>query len=78
MEKQYGKVTTCKLKHIQMQLKQDLKVECQKLRDHKVIQQRRYINRLFKNSPKKVYRSMKGQGTLPIKEIPTKEEITHF
>ena len=35
-------------------------------------------NRLFKNAPKKVYRSMKGQGTVPIKEIPTKEEITHF
>ena len=78
MEKQYGKITTGKLKHIQIQLKQDLKIECQKLRDHKVIQQRRYINRLFKNAPKKVYRSMKGQGTVPIKEIPTKEEITHF
>ena len=78
MEKQYGKVTTSKLKHIQMQLKQNLKVECQKLRDRKVIQQRRYINGLFKNAPKKVYRSMKGQGTVPIKEIPTKEEITHF
>ena len=78
MEKQYGKITTSKLKHIQMQLKQDLKIECQKLRDRKVIQQRRYINRLFKNAPKKVYRSMKGQGTVPIKEIPTKEEITHF
>ena len=35
MEKQYGKVTTSKLKHIQMQLKQNLKVECQKLRDCK-------------------------------------------
>ena len=67
MEKQYGKITTSKLKHIQMQLKQDLKIECQKLRDRKVIQQRRYINRLFKNAPKKVYRSMKGQGTVPIK-----------
>ena len=78
MEKQYGKITTSKLKHIQMQLKQDLKIECQKLRDRKVIQQRRYINRLFKNAPKKVYRSMKGQGTVSIKEIPTKEEITHF
>ena len=78
MEKQYGKITTSKLKHIQIQLKQDLKIECQKLRDRKVIQQRRYINRLFKNAPKKVYRSMKGQGTVPIKEIPTKEEITHF
>lgn len=52
-----------------MQLKQDVKIESQKLRDRKTIQQKRHINRLVKNAHKKAYRSMKGHRTTPIKEI---------
>ena len=67
MKTQYGKVTTNKLKHIQMQFKQDLKVKCQKLRDCKVIQQRGYLNRLFKNASKKLYHPSKDKEPHPVR-----------
>ena len=44
MEKQYGRCTTNKLKDIQVDLKQDLKVESIKLKKRKTIEQRCYIN----------------------------------
>ena len=75
MEKQYGNVSTHKLQQIQLHLKQELRIESQKLKNRKVIRERRNINRMFKTSPKKVYRSMKGE--VP-NEIPTKEETTQF
>ena len=33
---------------------------------------------MFKIAPKKVYRSFKGEGTKPLKEIPTKDETANF
>ena len=78
IEKQYGKTTTSKLEQIQSQLKQELKVESQKLRKRKKIRERRYINRVFKLAPKTVYRSPKGEGKKPIKDMPSKEEVSNF
>ena len=59
IEKQYGGITKSKLEFISTQLKQELKVESHKLKNRKTIQEKRYINRMFKEAPKKVYRSMK-------------------
>ena len=78
MEKQYGMITTDKLKYLKANLKQELKVESLKLRNKKLIQERRNINRMFKISPKKVYRSLKGEYLGPVKEMPTKEETQNF
>ena len=78
IEKQYGKTATSKLQQIQAHLKQDLRIETQRLRKRKLIRERRYINRMFKMAPKKVYCSFKGEGTKSAKEIPTKEETTNF
>ena len=78
MEKQYGMITTDRLKYLKANLKQELKVESLKLRNKKVIQERSNINRMFKISPKKVYRSMKGECSGPVKEMPTKEETQNF
>ena len=59
MEKQYGKTTTENLKYVQTMLKQDLKVQSEKLKRRKVIQERRYINRMFRIASKNAYRTMK-------------------
>ena len=71
-------ITTDKLKYLKANLKQELKVESLKLRNKKLTQERRNINRMFKISPKKVYRSLKGECLGPVKEMPTKEEIQNF
>ena len=78
IEKQYGKTTTSKPEQIQNHLKQELKVESQKLRKRKKIRERRYANRVFKLAPKKVYRSLKGEGEKPIKDMPSKEEVSNL
>ena len=70
MEKQYGKVTTEKLMSLNARLRQKLKVESLKLKNWKKIQKRRYINRMFRISPKNVYRSMKGENSKPVKVMP--------
>ena len=48
MEKQYRKTTPSNLQHIQAHLKQDLRIESQRLRREK-----RYVNRMFKIAQKK-------------------------
>ena len=55
MDKQYGKVSMHKFQQIQLHLKQELRIESQKLKNRKVIRERRNINRTFKTSPKKMY-----------------------
>ena len=42
------------------------------------IQEHRSVNRMFLLTPKKVYRSMRGESTEPEKEMPTKEETQNF
>ena len=78
MEKQYGKCTAKNLLRIQTELKQDLKKESLKLKRRKKIEERRYINRMFKVSPKTVYRQMKGQAAEKVKKRPTKESLEDF
>ena len=46
-------------------LKQDLKSKTEKLKYQKKIIERKKINKLFYKDPKKVYRTMKGQPSLP-------------
>ena len=62
IEKQYGKTTTSKLEQIQNHLKQELKVESQKLRKRKKIRERRYVNRVFKLAPKMFTGHLKERG----------------
>ena len=78
MEKQYGRCTTNKLKDIQVDLKQDLKVESIKLKKRKTIEQRHYINRVFRVSPRTIYRQMKGQAAEKMKDMPTKQGLEEF
>ena len=56
-------------------LKQDLKVQSEKLKTRNTIQERRYINRMFRVAPKIVYRMMKGENNGPVKDMPEKEKI---
>ena len=51
MEKQCGKCTAKNLMKTQTELKQDLKIENPKLKKRKSVEERRYINRLFRVSP---------------------------
>ena len=46
-------------------LKQDLKSKTEKLKYQKKIIERKKIKKLFYKDPKKVYRTMKGQPSLP-------------
>ena len=48
-------MTADKIQEIQLNLKQEIKVKSEKFRKQKVLQQRRYVNRMFKINPKKVY-----------------------
>ena len=78
IEKQYGGITKSKLELISTQLKQELKVESHKLKNRKTVQERRYINRMFKEAPKKVYRSIKGGNAGPVKDTPTTYGVQEF
>ena len=78
IEKQYGKATTENLRYIQVMLKQDLKVQSEKLKRRNTIQERRYINRTLRVAPKIVYRTMKGENKGPIKDMPEKEKVEGF
>ena len=75
MENQYGKCTAKNLMKIQTELKQDLKIESLKLKKRKTIEERRYTNRMFRVSPKTVYKQMKGQAAKKVKEMPTKDDL---
>ena len=78
IEKEYGKATTENLRYIQVMLKQDLKVQSEKLKRRNTIQERRYINRMFRVAPKIVYRTMKEEDKGPIKDMPEKEKVEGF
>ena len=78
IEKQYGKATTENLRYIQVMLKQDLKVQSEKLKRRNAIQERRYINRMFRVAPKIVYRTMKGENKGPVKDMTEKEKVEGF
>ena len=67
-----------KIQEIQLNLKQELKVESEKFRKQKVLQQRRYVNRMLKINLKKVYREMRGNDSKPVKDMPEKEATEEF
>ena len=78
MEKWYGNLTKRRLHQIQLRLKQELKVESHRLRNKKLIQERRRINRLFQVATKTVYRELKGESAKAVNEMPTKEGMEEF
>ena len=77
-EKQYGKVTKNNLNKVLTDLKHDLKVDSEKLRRKKTIQERKYINRMFKVAPKKVYRGMRDGSQQKVKNMPEQTEVESF
>ena len=54
-EKQYGKTTLNNLKYTLPRLKQDLAVEREKFGRRKLIREKKYISRIFKVAPKKIF-----------------------
>ena len=78
MEKWYGNLTKRRLHQMQLRLKQELKVESHRLKNKKLIQERRRINRLFQVAPKTVYRELKGESAKAVNEMPTKGGMEEF
>ena len=63
---------------MQAMLKQELKVESQKLKRLEVMEERRCINRKFKIAPKSVFCTMKGEGSEPVRDVPDPEKLEKF
>ena len=59
-------------------LKQELKVESQKLKQQEVVEERQHINRMFKIAPKNVFCTMKGEGSEPVRDVPDQEKLEKF
>ena len=78
MEKWYGNLTKRRLDQIQTRLKQELKAECYKLRNKRLIQESRRINRLFQVAPKIVYRELKGDKGNKVNEMSSQEGVEEF
>ena len=78
IEKPYGKATTPNLKYMQAMLKQELRVESQKLKRREVVEERRRINRKFKIAPKSVFRTMEGEESEPVRDVPDQEKLEKF
>ena len=78
IEKQHEKATTPNLKYIQAILKQELKVESQKLKQREAVEERQCINRMFKIAPKNVFHTMKGEGSEPVRDVPDQEKLEKF
>ena len=77
-EKQYGKMTLNNIKCTLARLKQDLAVECEKFRRRKLIQERKYINRIFKVAPKKIYREMRSGSKTKVTQMPEQSKVEDF
>ena len=74
----YGKTTYRNLIQTETSLKHELKIETEKLRRRKTLQERRSINRMFKFAPKRVYQSMKDQNSRRVKDMPERSEVNNF
>ena len=77
-EKQYGQATKNNLNKVLTDLKYHLKVNSEKLRRKKTIQERKYINRMFKVATKKVYRGMRDGSQQKVKNKPEQTEVESF
>ena len=58
--------------------KMDLKVQSKKLERRNTIQERRYINRMFRITPRIVYHTMKGENKGPVKDMPDQYKVEEF
>ena len=74
-EKQYGKTTLNNLKYTLARRKQDLAVECEKFRRRKLIWERKYINRIFKVAPEKIYREMRSGSKTKVTQMPEQSKV---
>ena len=61
-----------------MRLKQELKVASHRLKNKKLIQERRRISKLFQVAPKTVYRELKGESAKAVNEMLTKDGMEEF
>ena len=67
-----------KLLKIQTDSKIDLKIQTEKMRNRKRINEWNRINQLFAKSPKQVYREFKSNDTFKIENPPTAEHLKNF
>ena len=72
------KATRNNLSRVLADLKQDLRVESENLRQKKTIQERKCINRIFKVAPKNVYREMKDGNSHKVNNMPEQSEVETF
>ena len=77
-EKQYGKATINNLNATITKLKQNLTVESEKLKRRKSIRERKYVNRIFKVSPKKIYREMRDGSKIKVSQMPEQSKVEDF
>ena len=59
-------------------LKQELKVESQKLKRREVVEERQRINRKFKIVPESVFRTMKEEGSEAVRDVSDPEKLEKF
>ena len=60
------------------EIETELKVKSHRLKNKKLIQERRQTNRLFQVAPKTVYRELNRESEKAINEMPTKERMEEF
>ena len=59
-------------------MKQNLTVESEKLKRRKSICERKYVNRIFKVSPKKIYREMRDGSKIKVSRMPEQSKVEDF
>ena len=59
-------------------LKQNLTAESEKLKRRKSIRERKYVNRIFKVSPKKIYREMRDGSKIKVSQMPEQSKVEDF
>ena len=79
IKKWYGSTKRETLEFRKVDLKQQLKTECEKLRRRKEVEERKRINYQFKTTPSKcILRKFKGEATVNITNSPATEDIRDF
>ena len=78
LKKKHGKITKTKSENIESELKHDLRVQVEKLRNKKKMEERKRINQLFTNNPKAVCSTFKLGPSVRVKDPPSQEDINNF
>ena len=78
LTKRYGNLIMNKLLKIQTDLKINLKIQTEKMRNRKRINERNRINQLFAKYAKQVYREFKSNDIFKIENPPTAEQLENF